>query len=550
MTDMMPFLKTVQRPHVRRLVLSDFRSYHQLDLDLDGQMIALTGQNGAGKTNILEALSFLSLGRGLRRADLRECCRNMPERSADAAANASPASQPWAISVELSQSEDVVQLGTGFDPSDTSRKCRVNRAPVGSAAAFAEYVRVIWLTPAMDGLFTGSTGDRRRFLDRLVLTVDSAHGSRVNALERALRNRNRLLTEAFQDKIWLDAAEREVAELSIAVTTARHEALNRLQALILSEKDETSPFPWAEIRLHGEIDRLCLEHPAAIAEEKLREALRNLRGRDAASGRTSIGPHISDLLVRHGPKSTDAAQSSTGEQKALLTGLILAHARLVAQMTGQAPLILLDEIAAHFDPSRREALFVTLEALGAQIWMTGADPAAFALLQDRAQIFHVEQGRIFPFAGIYFVAVATPGPGIAALIARVLRQGLHGLPAMIAGFVLGDLTWFTLAAAGLSVVAQHFAWVFLIIKYGGAGYLAWISWKMWSAPVVAITSDAAKQDIASFPLFLGTLSLTLGNPKVIVFFLSIMPLVVNVSQLTLYVYGLLALTLILTLING
>ena len=389
MTDPVPFSRTIQRPQVRRLVLSDFRSYQHLDLEMSGQMIALTGQNGAGKTNILEALSFLSLGRGLRRADLRECSRNLPETS-----DGLPASPPWAISIELDQTDDIAQLGTGYDPSETTRKCRINRTAVGSAAAFAEYVRVVWLTPAMDGLFTGSTGDRRRFLDRLVLTVDSAHGSRVNALERALRNRNRLLTEAFQDRIWLDAAEREVAELSIAVTTARHEALNRLQALILREKDEGSPFPWAEIRLQGEIDRLCLEHPAVIAEEKLREILRQSRGRDAASGRTSIGPHISDLLVKHGPKSTDAAQSSTGEQKALLTGLILAHAQLVAQMTGQAPLILLDEIAAHFDPARREALFVTLELLGAQIWMTGADPAAFEKLQARAQIFHVEQGKV------------------------------------------------------------------------------------------------------------------------------------------------------------
>jgi DNA replication and repair protein RecF len=383
MNDVLPSVQTVQRPRIERLVLNEFRSYAALDFELTGQMIVLTGLNGAGKTNILEALSFLCLGRGLRRADLRECSRNTGEIL-----------NPWAVSVEIRQSENSLHLGTGFDPTETTRKCRVNRTPVTSASAFAEYVRIIWLTPAMDGLFSGSAGERRRFLDRLVLTVDSTHGARVNALDRALRNRNRLLSEALADRLWLDAAEREVAELSIAVTTARHEALTRLQALILQDKDTTSPFPWAEISLEGEIDQLCLEHPAVIAEEKLREMLRSLRHRDAASGRTSVGPHISDLRVKHGPKSADAAQCSTGEQKALLTGLILAHARLVTQMTGLSPFILLDEIAAHFDPSRREALFSTLEQSGAQVWMTGADGAAFTPLHNRAEMFQVEQGRL------------------------------------------------------------------------------------------------------------------------------------------------------------
>ena len=383
MNDTLPPVQSVQYPQRRRLVLSEFRSYSHLDLDVNGSMIVLSGQNGAGKTNILEALSFLSLGRGLRRADLRECGRNCDQRPV-----------PWAVSVALSQDEEELQLGTGFDPAETSRKCRINRAAVGSAAAFAEYVRIVWLTPSMDGLFTGPASERRRFLDRLVLTVDSTHGARVNALDRALRNRNRLLSEPSTDRLWLDATEREVAELSIAVTTARHEALARLQSLILQEKDDSSPFPWAEISLQGEIDQLCLEHPAVIAEEKLRALLYALRGRDAASGRTSAGPHISDLRVKHGPKSTDAAQSSTGEQKALLTGLVLAHARLVTQMTALAPLILLDEIAAHFDPSRREALFSSLEQSGAQVWMTGADPTAFVHLHNRAEIFQVEQGKV------------------------------------------------------------------------------------------------------------------------------------------------------------
>jgi DNA replication and repair protein RecF len=246
----------------------------------------------------------------------------------------------------------------------------------------------------MDGLFTGAAGDRRRFLDRLVLAVDSEHGARVNALERALRNRNRLLEERRGEKIWLDAAEREIAELALAVTSARRETVERLAARIGAGRDDASPFPWAEISVDGEIDRLIAERPALEAEDMYRAILRDNRGRDAAAGRTLIGPQASDLIVRHGPKQCEARRASTGEQKALLVSLVLAHAQLVADMSGMAPLALLDEIAAHFDPARRAALFETLRALGSQVWMTGADIALFDDLRGRADIFAVANGGV------------------------------------------------------------------------------------------------------------------------------------------------------------
>ncbi|MFN3890094.1 MAG: DNA replication/repair protein RecF [Beijerinckiaceae bacterium] len=377
-------LNALPEASVSRLILSDFRSYPRLDLSLaPAPLVALVGENGAGKTNVLEALSLLAAGRGLRRAEIGEMAR-------------AGGSGGFAVSVELRTPDGTVQLGVGHDPGDgvQGRKFRINRAPAASARLFADYVRVCWLTPAMDGLFAGSPGERRRFVDRMVLAVDADHGARVSALERALRNRNRLLEERSSDAAWLSATEREVAELGIAVAFARKETIERLQALILATRDETTPFPWAEVAMDGEVDRLVAEATSLEAEERLRKTLHDTRARDAAAGRTLSGPQVSDLVVSHGPKRAPAGQCSTGEQKALLVGLTLAHASLVRAMSGIAPLVLLDEIAAHFDPRRRTALFGLLEALGGQVWMTGADPQAFSELAGRAELLAVSPGRI------------------------------------------------------------------------------------------------------------------------------------------------------------
>jgi DNA replication and repair protein RecF len=379
---------SLRAPRAQRVVLADFRCYRALDLKTGAKIVALSGDNGAGKTNLLEALSLFAQGRGLRRAEMSDMARE-------------GGGGGFAVSLEFSGEEGGArQMGAGVEIVEGAahRKFRLDREPIGSARSFADHIRIVWLTPAMDGLFAGPAGERRRFLDRLVLAVDSEHGARVSSLERALRNRNRLLEERFSEKIWLDAAEREIAELAIAVASARRETVQRLVALIAATSDEHSPFPWADIALEGEIDRLVAENPALAAEECFRAMLRDNRARDAAAGRALIGPQASDLAVRHGPKTCEARRASTGEQKALLVGLVLAHARLVAAMSGLAPLVLLDEIAAHFDPARRRALFDALDALGGQIWMTGADPALFDDLHGRADLFSVNNGRVSSLA--------------------------------------------------------------------------------------------------------------------------------------------------------
>jgi DNA replication and repair protein RecF len=305
----------------------------------------------------------------------------------------------WAVSAEVEGALGLVTLGTGIEPPQAedeapARKCRIDREPVASATAFADHLRVVWLVPAMDGLFAGPASERRRFIDRLVLAVDAAHGTRVNALERALRSRNRLLESPNPDPHWLDATEHETAELAVAVAAARAETVRRLAAALAARQTPDAAFPSAEIALEGWMETLLLTHPAGEVEDRYRAVLKESRARDAAAGRTLDGPHLTDLAVIYAPKGIAARDASTGEQKALLIGLVLAHAGLVAEMTGTAPVILLDEVVAHLDPGRRAALYDALERLGAQIWMTGADPAAFADIAPRAQVFEVAPGGV------------------------------------------------------------------------------------------------------------------------------------------------------------
>lgn len=369
-------------PAIAHLALRDFRSYADLSLAVDAPIIALAGENGAGKTNVLEAISLLSPGRGLRRAEFAEMARSSGDGG-------------FAVSTRL---DDDTQIGFGLSEPDEagkrSRLQRINGAPSPTLTAASEHVRVVWLTPEQDGLFRGSAGDRRRFLDRLVLAIDSAHGARVSGLERALRDRNRILEERSHDVGWLEAVERQAAELGVAVAAARAETVARLGALISETTVEASPFPWAALALEGEIDDLVAKLPAIDAEDAYRTLLGRNRARDKAAGRTLIGPHASDLKARHGPKDIPAEQGSTGEQKALLVGLVLAHARLVHAMSGLAPIVLMDEVAAHFDPRRRTALYDALGELGAQVWMTGADEALFSDLPEGAARLVVTKGQV------------------------------------------------------------------------------------------------------------------------------------------------------------
>ena len=381
---------TPDPPRVTRLILQDFRSYASADLAVTRPLVALAGENGAGKTNLIEALSLFTPGRGLRRAEHAEMLRQGPDGPAASAA----------VSVALDGPAGETRLGTGLEAQPGARPariCRIDGQTVGSPVAYAEYLRVTWATPDLDGLFRGSPGDRRRFLDRLVLAVDSRHGARINALDRLSRQRNRLLEEGergHSDKSWLDALERELAETAVAAASARAETVARLDAECAAGRDAAAGFPFARLALVGEFETLTAGLPALDAEDRYRAALRDGRARDAAAGRALGGPGASDLAVRHGPKDRPAETCSTGEQKALLLGLVLAHARLVAAMSGLAPLVLLDEVAAHLDPRRRTALFAALETLGSQVWMTGADPALFADLAGRADRFLVREGGV------------------------------------------------------------------------------------------------------------------------------------------------------------
>ncbi|UGA42887.1 DNA replication/repair protein RecF [Bradyrhizobium quebecense] len=368
---------------IHRLSLTHFRNYRAATLQVAGDMVVLVGPNGAGKTNCMEAVSFLSPGRGLRRATLEDVADNQGDGS-------------WAVSAEVEGALGLATLGTGIDPptgeASNSRRCRIDREPVGSATAFGDHLRIVWLTPAMDGLFMGAASERRRFFDRLVLAIDSEHSSRVSALERSLRSRNRLLEVRNYDDHWCDAIERETAELAVAVAASRGQTAAKLAAM-LHERGAASAFPSAEIMLDGWMENALLQEPATAVEDRYREILRASRPRDAAAGRTLDGPHLTDLQVVYAPKNIPARDASTGEQKALLIGLVLAHATMVAEMTGIVPLLLLDEVVAHLDPNRRKALFDELAKLGAQVWMTGADPAAFLDIGPTGEIFDVESGR-------------------------------------------------------------------------------------------------------------------------------------------------------------
>lgn len=371
---------------IRRLSLSDFRSYRAAAVTIERPgPVVLTGANGAGKTNMIEAVSLLAPGRGLRRASLDELACGDGHGG-------------WAVSAEVEGMLGLATLGTGIDPpadeeAARSRKCRIDREPVASAAAFGDHLRVVWLTPAMDPLFNGPASERRRFLDRLVLAVDGQHAGRVNALERSLRSRNRLLEEPGGDPQWLDAVEHETAEIALAVAAARAETVTRLAGALAQSRESASAFASPLIALDGWMETLLGSHSAVEIEDRYRALLRDNRARDAAAGRTLEGPHLSDLLVRHADKGLPATDCSTGEQKAMLIRLVLAHAALIKDMTGYAPVLLLDEVVAHLDPARRSALYAALTALGCQVWMTGADPAAFGELSGRAEIFMVRPGH-------------------------------------------------------------------------------------------------------------------------------------------------------------
>ncbi|MBI1404663.1 MAG: DNA replication/repair protein RecF [Caulobacter sp.] len=368
---------------ITSLTLTDFRSYAVGRLEPHGRSAWLAGPNGAGKTNLLEAISLLSPGRGLRGASLAEVGRRQPGETTGRA---------WAVAARITDGEDEVQLGTGTDtPGSARRLTRIEGTSV-PPGRLTDHIRPVWLTPAQDRLFLEAAGDRRRFFDRLVFAALPLHAAHASAYEKAHRERVRLLTDeaGSPDPAWLSALEGRMAEHGAALSVARAETLTDLQTEIDSRQDR--PFPRARLSLTGDWERMAGEglDEAAIAA-RLAEALAASRPRDASAGRGLTGPHRGDLAVVHAEKDRQAAECSTGEQKALILNLVLAQAaRLSRAFSAPNPVLLLDEVAAHLDPFRRAALADEIAALGLQVFLTGTDASLFDPFKGRALGLRVE----------------------------------------------------------------------------------------------------------------------------------------------------------------
>ncbi|HEX8645042.1 MAG TPA: DNA replication/repair protein RecF [Allosphingosinicella sp.] len=370
--------------HVARLALSDFRSYADAVVEPGPGLVILTGENGAGKTNMLEAVSLLAPGRGLRGAVLSEMARQGGPGGFAVAARLSPSPSGegaggWGMSGAgiddrtagsnsphpnpSPEGEGLVEIGTGVAPGAPDRRqVRINGASA-SASSLAEWLSVLWLTPAMDRLFAEGAGGRRRFLDRLTLALFPGHAAHAARYEAAMRARNRLLGEDRWDETWLDSLEAQMQEHGVAVSHARMRTLKHLMETFAS--DETGTFPKARILLDN------------VTPGALQTRLRASRKVHAAARRSTHGPNNEDMSVYFGADEKPASQCSTGEQKALLLSIVLAHADLVAQRSGRRPILLLDEVAAHLDPRRRRALLERLTSAGGQVWVTGTEPGLF-----------------------------------------------------------------------------------------------------------------------------------------------------------------------------
>ena len=365
--------------------LTDFRSYDRAELKTGGRSVFLFGPNGAGKTNLLEAISFLSPGRGLRGASLSDVGRRAPGERVGRA---------WAISVDVAGDNGVVRLGAGVESGGASRRIvRVDGETVASGV-LTEHTRPIWLTPAQDRLFLEGSSERRRFFDRLVFAAAPDHAANVALYDRALRERTKLLADGPADADWLTAVETSMAAAGSKAAAARARTLTDLQSEIDARGDRD--FPSANLGLAGEWEQLALAGvDVAEIETRLAYALARGRGRDAAAGRALAGPHRGDLVIVHRGKDRVAAECSTGEQKALILNLVLAHAARLSRSKSQPnPVLLFDEVAAHLDPLRRAALFDEIEALSLQAFLTGTDALLFETLKGRAIGVHVDASTL------------------------------------------------------------------------------------------------------------------------------------------------------------
>lgn len=378
---------------LQKISLTSFRNYDALRLDVkDARLVVLAGENGAGKTNILEAVSLLAPGKGLRGADLGDMIRRDNTDGMTRTAT-------WAVAAELQNAAgDAVRIGTGLDRRADGRQRRVVRIDgkdAGGQGALSDHVAAVWLTPQMDRLFLEGTAARRRFLDRLVFAHAPEHVTHLNRYEKNMRQRLKLLTgEGAQDPKWLDVLEEQMAGDAVSVAAARQHLLARLSHHLGELSAAQSLFPSPVMSLAGNLDQMLQKGTALQAEDTLRDRWRTTRRLDADIGRTSEGAHRTDLLVRYADKNMPADQCSTGEQKGLLVSIILAHALMMQAEKGFVPLLLLDEVAAHLDDARRAQLFAHLKALDGQVWLTGTDAGIFRDLGGAAAVFKLSEGAV------------------------------------------------------------------------------------------------------------------------------------------------------------
>ncbi len=370
-------VETIQALSVTRLELWGFRNYHRLVLDSGHAPIVLHGENGAGKTNLLEAVSLLAPGRGLRRARLGELDRI--------------GGGTWRLRAAVDGHLGPIEIETMHDAPAERRTVAVDGQLLRGQNELGELASLLWLTPTMDRLFIEGAAARRRFLDRLVLAIDPSHAARVAAFERSLRERSHLLRGGRHDAVWLGAIERRLAEAGVAVAAARRELVRDLDHELM---DAPYTFPRPRLAVHGEIEGWLAAMPALEAEQRLAQALARDRAADMLSGGAAVGPHRSDLVAVDADDGEPAGRCSTGRQKAFLISIVLAEAALRRRRHGDLPILLLDEVTAHLDARRRTELLEALQALGAQAWLTGTEVGLFAPLRSAARVFQVVNGAV------------------------------------------------------------------------------------------------------------------------------------------------------------